>query len=52
MIAMEDDNSFDPNAVKISNGDGIFVGHVAIEQSHVFRSMSIWSEAGVACLCA
>ena len=39
MIAMEDDNSFDPNAIKILNGDGIFVGHDDIEQSCGFRSM-------------
>ena len=38
-ITPEDNNSFNPNAVKISNIDRVFVGHIAIEQSCRFRSM-------------
>ena len=39
MIAIEDQNSFDLNAVKITNRAGVFVGHIAVNQSHGFRSM-------------
>ena len=39
LITLEDDNPFDLNTDKISNGGGVFVGHVAIEQSCGFRSM-------------
>ena len=39
MITTEDNNPYDPNAVKITNREGVFVGHIAIQQSQGFRSM-------------
>ena len=45
MIAIEDNNSFDLNAVKITNRAGVFVGHIAVDQSRGFRSMLCKSTA-------
>jgi len=32
-------DSYDPNAVKITNGEDVFIGHIAIQQPQGFRSM-------------
>ena len=37
VITIEDGNPYDPNAIKISDSAGIFIGHIAIEQSQGFR---------------
>jgi len=44
-IATEDGNLFDPNAVKILDSDGVFIGHIAIEQSQGFRDVMRKSRA-------
>ena len=38
-ITVEDGNKHDRNAVQIFDGTGVDIGHIAVEQSHGFRSV-------------